>query len=136
MFYATSVFEHLKSIGVIALIQDQVENAKTKPGSGFRAVGYDLLTFQGQRASIALSSYWKHESGDMMADPDIQITVDLKTEKAVATAFQQDGVPGIGAIYIDIYPTDEPKNAKAEIQVNHFLCDWLQRMVDTKQLFV
>jgi len=38
----------------------------------------DILQRQPDRILIALSHYWKHGSGDMIADPDMEIAVHPK----------------------------------------------------------
>lgn len=128
------IYSQLDTLGVIDLAQSGKRNAKTKKVFQ-RHVSYDLLYKKDHLVDIAISSYWKHESGDMMADPDIQIKVDLKQNLAVPTAFQQDGVPFIGTIYLEVYPTGEPVNKKAQSQVNHFLTVWLQQLIDQKYQF-
>jgi hypothetical protein len=41
-------------------------------------------------ARIALSHYARHESGDMLADPDMEINVQYVTRQAFARTFQHD----------------------------------------------
>lgn len=128
------IYSQLDTLGVIDLAQRGKQNAKTK-NIFTRHVSYDLLYKKDHLVEIAISSYWKHDSGDMMADPDIQIKLDLNQNLAIPTAFQQDGVPVIGTIYLEVYPTGEPVNKKAQSQVNHFLTVWLQQLIDQKYQF-
>ncbi len=60
-------------------------------GSGIMAVGVDRLSDNDYGTIWAISHYWKHDSGDMMADPDMMFLV--ATDGIYPLTFQQD--PGI-----------------------------------------
>ncbi len=60
-------------------------------GSGIMAVGVDRLSDNDYGTIWAISHYWKHDSGDMMADPDMTFLV--ATDGVYPMTFQQD--PGI-----------------------------------------
>ena len=53
------------------------ESGKSKV-DGFMDLNLDILHRQPDRILIARSHYWKHGSGDMIADPDMEIAVHPK----------------------------------------------------------
>lgn len=59
---------------------------------GMMDVTIERLVKDGARIDMAISSYWRHETGDMMADPDIGIEVDLASGTVTPTHFQNDGL--------------------------------------------
>ncbi len=60
-------------------------------GSGIMAVGVDRLSDNDYGTIWAISHYWLHPSGDMMADPDMMFLV--AADGIYPLTFQQD--PGI-----------------------------------------
>lgn len=63
------------------------EYAKSKV-SGFMDLNLDVLQRSNGYMRIALSHYWKHSSGDMIADPDMEIAVFLDQGLAEALTYQ------------------------------------------------
>ena len=55
---------------------------------GFMDFNLDILQRKGDVLRIAISHYYKHPSGDMIADPDMEIMVNRKTETAEALTYQ------------------------------------------------
>lgn len=77
----------------------------------------DILFRENNKAMIALSHYYKHNSGDMIADPDMTILVNFKDRTATTRTFQdsfgyQDVMSG-GVI-----------NTKLEQSLNEFVVMW------------
>jgi hypothetical protein len=71
---------------------------------------------------IALSHYYKHETGDMIADPDVVLFVDFDNKTATARTFQdtfgfQDVMSG-GVI-----------NTKLEQSLNEFVVMWMENNI-------
>ena len=56
--------------------------------SGFMNLNLDVLAKHPNKIVLALSHLYKHPSGDMIPDPDMQITVYLSDEYAEAQTFQ------------------------------------------------
>ena len=56
--------------------------------SGFMNLNIDVLAKSPGKIVLALSHLYKHPSGDMIPDPDMQITVYLSDEYAEAQTFQ------------------------------------------------
>jgi len=67
---------------------------------------------------IALSHYYKHESGDMIADPDMEILVNFEQNTATARTYQDC----FG--YQDVRSSGEV-DADLEHSLNEFLVIWL-----------
>ena len=63
----------------------------------------DILQRKGDVLRIAISHYYKHPSGDMIADPDMEVRVNRKTETAEALTYQDT----YG--YQEVYSEDVPK---------------------------
>ncbi len=51
-------------------------------------LNFDILYRENNTVMIALSHYYKHQSGDMIADPDVCILVNFKDGTATARTFQ------------------------------------------------
>ncbi len=82
----------------------------------------DILFRENNTAMIALSHYYKHDSGDMIADPDVVLFVDFDNKTATARTFQdtfgyQDVMSG-GVV-----------NSKLEQSLNEFLQMWLENNI-------
>ena len=56
--------------------------------SGFMDFNLDILQRKGDVLRIAISHYYKHQSGDMIPDPDMEIMINRKTETAEALTYQ------------------------------------------------
>ena len=83
----------------------------------------DVLDKTEQSITIALSHYYKHPSGDLIPDPDMQIRV-YKHEMAEALTYQDSYF--FQRVYIDenrYYP-------KLKKQLNSFLRQWLKNCID------
>lgn len=60
----------------------------------------DVLYKEGDALVVALSHYYKHPSGDMCADLDMQIRLFPELKMAEALTFQQ----AIPPLYQEVYP--------------------------------
>ncbi len=78
----------------------------------------DVLDKKSNTSLIALSHYYKHQSGDMIADPDMQIYVDFVSKTASAETYQDS----FG--YQDVLASGE-LDIKLEQSLNEFLHMWL-----------
>lgn len=89
---------------------------RTEPNKNF---GYELIT-------IALSHYYKHDSGDMIPDPDMEIKVCPQLRFAEALTYQDT----YG--YKQVYPEPGKFYPKLKKDLNNFLNTWLTNCIDQK----
>jgi len=103
----------------------EIEEAKKLKSEGFMDVNLDILHKSGNQTTIALSHYWKHESGDLMADPDMELRLDWGQKTVEALTFQQD--PGI---YQRVYPEPGKVAPQLKKDLNDFLGTWLTNIIN------
>lgn len=101
---------------------------KKLKAEGFMDLNMDRL-FKGKNFSvIALSHYYKHPSGDMIPDPDMEIRVFPLTGEAEALTYQDSY--GFRRVYDEnesfVIPTKT--NEKAKKELNEFLLFWLNNL--------
>jgi hypothetical protein len=88
--------------------------------SGFMDLNLDRLSSDGGATVIALSHYYKHPSGDMIPDPDMQIRV-MPNEKMAEALSYQDSY-----MYRTVYGDDGRVVSSAiKQELNDFLEQWL-----------
>lgn len=92
--------------------------------SGYMDLNLDILHGTPGRLIIALSHYYKHPSGDMIADPDMEIAVYPSREHAEALAYQD--IWG----YRRVYGEDGASaDVRAKREMNSFLNQWLTNLI-------
>jgi len=64
------------------------------------------------------------QNGDVMADPDMEIRIDVKRKVAEALTFQQDSL----GIYQVVYPEPGKVNPMLKKELNLFLNYWLDNL--------
>jgi uncharacterized protein YqiB (DUF1249 family) len=86
---------------------------------GYMNLNLDVLAKGEDGLVIALSHYYRHDSGDMIPDPDMEIRVYLDQQMAEALAYQD--FFGFDRVY------HEPMqiNISAKQRLNAFLDKWL-----------
>jgi uncharacterized protein YqiB (DUF1249 family) len=118
-------FEQIyKKIYAIAPELDKVEAGealKLKSG-GFMDLNIDILSRDKDSSIIAMSHYYKHPSGDMIADPDMEIKIHHNAKMAEALTYQD----GFG--YRQVYPKEGFVNPQAKTDLNKFLNSWLNNL--------
>lgn len=82
---------------------------------GFMDLNLDILQRTPEKIIISLSHYYKHLSGDMIADPDIEISVCPGREYAEALTYQDSF--GYQSVMLESGRID----AKLEQELNSFL---------------
>lgn len=92
--------------------------------SGFMNLNLDVLAKGPNKVVIALSHLYKHPSGDMIPDPDMQITVFLSDEYAEAQTFQD--FYGFRAVETMIGQIDQ----RTQRELNNFLASWLGNLIE------
>lgn len=123
-----TIFKKLKKLGVIDLIREGKEDARSKVSEGIMDLCFDLLsvTQHGgyKEVRIALAHNYI-QNGDVMADPDMEVRVFLNDNPelpnaAEALTFQQANPPIYQRVYVD-----GAVNTKLKKQLNTFLSTWL-----------
>lgn len=100
------------------------EHAKMSSG-GFMDLNMDLLGAEGEVITIALSHYYKHPSGDMIADPDMEIRIIPLLEAAEALSYQDSF--GYRRVYFDENDRSKVNRCEQRLQ-NAFLHSWLHNI--------
>lgn len=91
--------------------------------AGYMNLNLDVLERNNCYRRIALSHYWKHDSGDLIADPDIEIAVFFDSKMAEALTYQD------AYLYKVAYPKEgEPPDLVVHTQINVFLEEWLNNL--------
>ncbi len=104
-------------------IMEAGEAVKLK-SEGFMDLNVDKLYHDDTKnvTIIALSHYYKHPSGDMIADPDMEIKIHHNSKMAEALTYQDS----FG--YSQVYPKEGFVNPKAKTELNQFLNTWLNNL--------
>ena len=110
-------------IRVIPKLYSIKESGKSEV-SGFMDFNLDILQRKGDVLRIAISHYYKHPSGDMIADPDMEVLVNRKTETAQALTYQDT----YG--YQEVYAEDGSCNQALQHSLNEFLLIWLNNLYE------
>ncbi len=98
------------------------EGGKSKV-EGYMDLGLDILFRSPEKLVIALSHYYKHPSGDMIADPDMEVAVFPDLEYAEALTYQDS----YG--YQSVLQGEGTVNAKLQQYLNSFLSNWLNNLI-------
>lgn len=69
------------------------------------------------------------QNGDVMADPDMQIWLHPDHREAEALTFQNDYL----GIYQEVYPEPGKYRPKLKKELNAFLNDWLQNIIEVQK---
>jgi uncharacterized protein YqiB (DUF1249 family) len=88
---------------------------------GFMDLNFDYLREDDQgRHIIAMSHYYKHPSGDMIADPDMELRIDEDMGTIEALTYQD------ASRYNEVYSRDgKYVNPRVKKSLNSFLSTWL-----------
>lgn len=90
----------------------------------FMDLHLDVLHKRSNRIVIALSHYYKHPSGDMIPDPDMELAVYPMLQIAEALSYQDS------FCYRTIYSDDKgTEDIKAKKELNAFLDQWLSNLI-------
>ena len=121
MTIQNKIFDQLLSI--IPDLQTRNKAGKSQLESqSLMNLNLDILYRENNIVMIALSHYYKHESGDMIADPDVTLLVNFDNKTATARTFQDtfgylDAMSG-GLI-----------NTKLEQSLNKFVVMWMENNI-------
>lgn len=119
------IYDKLLKVVPLEVIKqsDRGSGSKSK-APGIMDLNYDYLYYNKEDKShvIALSHYYKHISGDMIADPDMEIKVIPSMKMAEALTYQD--IHG----YQKVYPEMGKVDVKAKKDLNTFLSQWLTNL--------
>lgn len=90
--------------------------------SGFMPLGIEKLFNEGKKVIMALSHYYKHPSGDMIPDPDMEVRIDHEAGTMEALTFQDF----FG--YRRVYDQNGNPDPRTQKELNAFLGDWLRNL--------
>jgi len=110
-------------VRVIPNLYSIKESGKSE-APGFMDCNLDILQRKGDVLRIAISHYYKHPSGDMIADPDMEVMVNRKTETAEALTYQDT------YSYQEVYSEDGSCNQSLQRSLNEFLLMWLNNLCE------
>ena len=108
-------------IRVIPNLYSIKESGKSE-APGFMNFNLDILQRKGGVLRVAISHYYKHPSGDMIPDPDMEILVNRKTETAEALTYQDI------YRYQEVYSENGSCNESLQYSLNEFLLMWLNNL--------
>lgn len=100
-----------------------IEESGKSQVDGFMDLNLDILQRTPERLIIALSHYYKHPSGDMIADPDMEIAVYPSREHAEALTYQDT------YSYQSVLIDSGQVNARLQRDLNGFLSQWLTNLI-------
>lgn len=92
--------------------------------TGYMDLNLDILHRTPERIIIALSHYYKHPSGDVIADPDMEIAVYSSREYAEALTYQDS----FG--YQSVLVESDQVNPRLQRDLNSFLSQWLINLIE------
>lgn len=92
---------------------------------GFMDLNLDVLEHSASYMRIALSHYWQHPSGDLIADPDMEVAVFPDDRLAEALTYQDTFT------YEVAYPDGETlPDLEVHARLNEFLEQWLNNLLE------
>lgn len=98
----------------------EVGEALKSQSEGYMDLNLDVLDKEADRMTMALSHYYKHPSGDMIADPDMEIRV-YRPHGFVEALTYQDSL-----VYQRVYLDENRYYPKLKKSLNSFLSQWLK----------
>lgn len=115
---------------VVPDLVEQLQNADAELHGKSYATGYmdlhfDLVGKNKRGYYVALSHYYK-QNGDMIADPDMVLRVDLKNQTVEALTYQDSF--GYKEVY-DNYMNPQTVRTREQKSQNSFLGNWLRNLI-------
>ena len=130
-------FKLLGKLGIVDLIRNNSDGAKSTV-AGMMDLNFDLLSFDGKVARIALSHYGTM-NGDAMADPDMELRVFFHEEGGSVEAlhYQNDYVHTFQRVYqCNAEGVEVAVNLKLKKQLISFLNTWMRNAIAQGHSFV
>lgn len=122
---------HRKLLRLIPDLPAIREHAKLK-AEGYMDLNVDILRKSDQYTDIALSHYYRHPSGDMIADPDMEIRV--WNHGCIEALAYQDAF-GYRRVYEDAND-GTVVNPVIKKSLNSFLDTWLSNLLDQGHVLI
>jgi uncharacterized protein YqiB (DUF1249 family) len=121
----TMIYEknYKKLLHLIPDLETASFEARKLKADGFMDLNIDMLYKEEDRTVMALSHYYKHPSGDMIPDPDMEIAVYPERKMVEALSYQDT----FG--YRTVYPEENQVNPRAKKELNAFLSLWLANLI-------
>jgi uncharacterized protein YqiB (DUF1249 family) len=118
-----SIYSRLQQIGIIDESgKMQADYLKFK-SDGLMDLNVDKLA--SDRIALAHNGI---QNGDVMSDPDVEVRIYPDQKAAEALTFQNDYL----GIYQEVYPEAGKYYPKLKRELNDFLNDWLQNIIDAQ----
>lgn len=96
---------------------------------GYMNLNFDRLCERAGQVDVALSHYWKHPSGDMIADPDMVLRIDYAKQSVEALSYQDQF--GYREVYEDLSNVGAAGRNEREFRgQNEFLRTWLHNCIE------
>lgn len=102
------------------LYEYQVGDAIKLKTNGYMDLNIDILRKTDQKVVVSFAHNWI-KNGDVMADPDMEISLIPTMKMAEALTFQQDDPP----LYQVVYPEPGKFYPQRKKELNDFLLQWL-----------
>lgn len=97
-----------------------IEESGKSEVEGSMPLNLDVIQRTPEKLVVAMSHYYRHESGDMIADPDMEIAVYLGRGMAEALTYQD------AYMYNSVYSPDRSHvDILAKRALNNYLHAWL-----------
>jgi uncharacterized protein YqiB (DUF1249 family) len=121
MTIQNQIFDQLQTIIPDLQTRNKAGNSQLESQT-MMDLNLDILEKKSSISLIALSHYYKHQSGDMIADPDMEILVNFEHRIATARTYQDS----FG--YQDVRSSGEV-DSDLEHSLNEFLIIWLNNSI-------
>ncbi len=120
-------YELLNEMGIIENMRNYMY--VSYENGGMMTLHVDLLNRENDRIFCAIAHNGL-QNGDVMADPDMEIVIDLEKKTALPLTYRNDYV----GVYEQVYESDEKsiKNETLKNELSTFLEEWLFSMIQLK----
>lgn len=120
------IYVQLQTIGILDETGTMKQSYMRFESEGLMDLHVDNLL--NSRISVAHNGI---QNGDVMADPDMEVLIYPERQEAEGMTFQNDYL----GIYQEVYDDGKP-NVKLQADLNIFLHDWLQNIIDAEYKLV
>jgi uncharacterized protein YqiB (DUF1249 family) len=118
-----SIFKKLQQIGI--LDENGIMQAEYMKFTSSVLMDLNVDNLLNNRIALAHNGI---QNGDVMADPDVEVRIYPDQKMAEALTFQNDYLD----IYQVVYPEPGKYYPKLKKELNEFLNDWLQNIIDAQ----
>ena len=118
-----------KKLLVVVPDLQRIEESGKSIVAGFMDLNLDMLRRGTDKFIIALSHYYRHPSGDMIADPDMEVAV--YPARGMAEALTYQDTYGYRMVYSE---GGSKVDVRARRDLNQFLTQWLDNLIQQGHL--